>query len=101
MASEYDAIVPTGPLLDAKAERERAEHIAMAVVNSRRIGMAVGIVMVTEGLDEAAAFALLTRVSQHRNIKIADLALEVYRARCLSHRAVPRTAARHAKPPGC
>jgi GAF domain-containing protein len=63
--------------LRAAGEHERAENLSAALLTSRRIGMAMGILMCSEGLDEHEAFARLSRVSQNSNSKLADVAADV------------------------
>jgi AmiR/NasT family two-component response regulator len=41
------------------------------------IGQAVGIVMYRYAVDEQAAFAYLTRISQHSNVKLHQVAAEI------------------------
>ena len=63
--------------LRAAGERERADNLSAGLLTSRRIGMAVGIVMCSEGLDEHEAFRRLAKVSQDSNTKLAEVAAEV------------------------
>lgn len=53
--------------------RERS-HLVAALETRQQIGTATGIVMERFGLDEQRAFEYLTRVSQHGNIKLRDVA---------------------------
>jgi AmiR/NasT family two-component response regulator len=73
-----------GPVIDVRrmraaltGARERADHLERALVSNRRIGMAVGILMVTRRLSDDAAFDCLRQESQRRNIKLRDLAEQV------------------------
>lgn len=50
------------------------EQLRHALVSRTRIGQAEGIVMERHGLSEEEAFALLTRLSQHRNEKLREIA---------------------------
>jgi GAF domain-containing protein len=54
-----------------------AESLSAALESRTMIGTAVGIVMERYGLDDQQAFAYLTRVSQHSNVKLKDVAREV------------------------
>ena len=72
-----------GPLESARAERERAENIAGALRTSRQIGIAIGIVMKQEDVDPEEAFARLSAASQDANQRLATLAEDVIRERCL------------------
>jgi GAF domain-containing protein len=53
------------------------ETLSTALQSRTMIGTAVGIVMERHGLDNERAFAYLTRVSQHGNVKLKDVAREV------------------------
>jgi AmiR/NasT family two-component response regulator len=59
------------------AARTRADHLQLAVVSNRRIGMALGILMATRRLTEEQAFDHLRAVSQQRNVKLRELAEQV------------------------
>jgi AmiR/NasT family two-component response regulator len=59
------------------AAAERAEHLERALVNSRRIGMALGILMERHRLTEAQAFDQLTGISSRRNVKLHQVAEEL------------------------
>lgn len=72
-----------GPLETARAERDRAENIAGALHTSRQIGIAIGIVMKQEDVDAEDAFARLSAASQDTNRRLAALAEDVVRERCL------------------
>ena len=69
--------------LYAAAERTNA-NLQTALQSSRRIGMAVGILMALQKVDEHDAFGLLRSASQHRNTKLRDLAEEVVQTGTLS-----------------
>ena len=60
--------------LELAAAAERAEHLERALVNSRRIGMALGILMERHRLTEAQAFDQLTGISSRRNVKLHQVA---------------------------
>jgi transcriptional regulator with GAF, ATPase, and Fis domain len=52
-------------------------HLEVAVESRDMIGMAKGIIMVNEKVTPDAAFILLQTASQHRNVKLRDIAAEV------------------------
>ena len=58
----------------ARSAEDRAAGLERALVSNRRIGMAVGILMCQRQLTETQAFAVLTTHSQHRNVKVRELA---------------------------
>lgn len=72
---------PTGELARSRRElaaaAERAEHLQRALVNSRQIGMALGILMERHRLTEAQAFDQLTGISSRRNVKLHQVAEEL------------------------
>jgi GAF domain-containing protein len=55
----------------------REEHLYTALGTRKLIGQAIGIVMERYDLTEDRAFEYLARVSQHSNIKLRDIALEL------------------------
>jgi hypothetical protein len=63
----------------AATEKVRAQVDALgrALENSREIGVAMGIVMARHNLTADQSFDLLRRVSQRRNQKLRELALDV------------------------
>jgi hypothetical protein len=71
--------------LDAElqlAQRNIAD-LTTALESNRDIGAAIGIVMVTRGIESQAAFDLLRRASQARHTKLRDVARDVVRRRGL------------------
>jgi anti-anti-sigma regulatory factor/GAF domain-containing protein len=62
------------------AELERT-HLSRAIESRDVIGQAKGILMVRQGIDAEAAFALLRRTSQDLNVKLADIAAALVRDR--------------------
>jgi AmiR/NasT family two-component response regulator len=64
---------------EATAQRQRADGLEDDVRFSRRIGIAVGIVMVTEGLPEQAALQRLASAAGGRGPELSGLAEEVIR----------------------
>jgi tetrahydromethanopterin S-methyltransferase subunit F len=76
--------------LDAElqlAQRNIAD-LTTALESNRDIGAAIGIVMVTRGIESQAAFDLLRRASQSRHAKLRDVARDVVRRRGLDNAAV-------------
>jgi hypothetical protein len=57
--------------------RERAANLEKALVNSRRIGMAVGVLMFSRKLTDDQAFALMRIVSQNSNRRMLLVAEDV------------------------
>ena len=53
---------------------EHAEHLEQALLSSRRIGIAVGIVMERHKVTADDAFKVLTRLSMERNEKLRNIA---------------------------
>lgn len=54
--------------------QKRAGDLEQALHTSRRIGAASGIIMATQDVDLDEAWQVLSTASQHRNVKVADLA---------------------------
>jgi tetrahydromethanopterin S-methyltransferase subunit F len=76
--------------LDAElqlAQRNIAD-LTTALESNRDIGAAIGIVMVTRGIESQAAFDLLRRASQSRHAKLRDVARDVVRRRGLDNATV-------------
>lgn len=57
--------------------REQIASLERALASSRRIGMAIGILMARRRVTDAVAFQLLSQASQQRNRKLRNLAEEV------------------------
>jgi hypothetical protein len=55
------------------------DNLEQAIESRQLIGQAVGLVMERYGLNEARAFAVLTRLSQGRNLKLRVVAEEIVR----------------------
>ena len=55
----------------------RARNLAKALESSRRIGMAIGILMARHGWSETQAFDALRRLSSVSNVKLRDVADDV------------------------
>jgi len=60
-----------------QAATDRAENLEIALQSSRRIGIAMGILMAHRGLREADAFHCLVQASQQQNRKLAQVAEDV------------------------
>ncbi len=58
-------------------ERDRVDDLETALRSNREIGMAMGIVMARGNCTSEQAFDLLRGASQHLNIKLRDIAIEV------------------------
>jgi AmiR/NasT family two-component response regulator len=54
--------------------QDQVDHLKTALVTARRIGAAVGILMVQNKITDDAAFELLRSESQQRNCKLRDIA---------------------------
>ena len=65
----------------ALAEAQNVTHLETAITIRTVIGRAEGILMERFDLSAAQAFAVLRRVSQHRNIKLNRVAEELVRTR--------------------
>jgi GAF domain-containing protein len=63
--------------LDAAREKEHGQDLEQALLTSRRIGVAMGVLMGRGNLTEDQAFAQLSEASQHLNVKVRDLAQQV------------------------
>lgn len=57
--------------------RNKAEHLTIALKNSREIGQAIGILMATHKITSEKAFDLLRTASQHGHVKLREVAREV------------------------
>jgi AmiR/NasT family two-component response regulator len=62
---------------------QEIEHLNLAVRSRTVIGQAEGILMERFDMDAAHAFAVLKRVSQHSNVKLFQVAVELVRSRRL------------------
>ncbi|SDY82209.1 ANTAR domain-containing protein [Modestobacter sp. DSM 44400] len=61
------------------AVTDQVRQLETALVSSRQIGMAMGILMKRHQLTEEQAFDQLRDVSSRRNVKLRDVAIEVVR----------------------
>lgn len=64
----------------AIAYAQEIRNLQEAVQTRKTIGQAIGIVMERYGLTDQRAFAFLTRLSQHRNVKLRLVAQEIVAA---------------------
>jgi hypothetical protein len=58
---------------------EEASTLRRGLESNREIGKAIGLLMAMHGIDDDQAFAMLSRVSQEMNIKVAVVAAQVIR----------------------
>lgn len=65
------------PSADLAAALSKAANLEIALQTSRQIGVAIGILMARQGLTEDHAFEALRTASQHRQVKLRDVAAEV------------------------
>ena len=65
----------------AVADSQHAAHLELAITNRTAIGRAEGILMERFNMPSDQAFAVLRRVSQHRNVKLNRVAEELVRTR--------------------
>lgn len=63
--------------MSAIEQRHRADHLERALASGRRIGAAIGILMVSMKLTEPQAFDALRVASQHSHRKLRDVAEDV------------------------
>jgi GAF domain-containing protein len=69
----------------ALAASQNAAHLELAIANRTVIGQAEGILMERFGITGDVAFAVLRRVSQHRNVRLNNVAEELVRTRQTPH----------------
>jgi hypothetical protein len=62
---------------DGVVDRAEIETLEGALMTARLIGAAVGIVMERYSIDNASAFAYLTRLSQAENRKLREIAADL------------------------
>jgi GAF domain-containing protein len=63
--------------MSAALLREQVEQLEDALLSSREIGMAMGVLMGRGGVTQDEAFALLRHASQHLRRKLRDVAADV------------------------
>ena len=86
-AAAYLSAAVTGLALTALRERERAEHLSIALDTNRQIGAAMGILMAQHRCSYDEAFTALRTASQHLHRKLRDVADEVVFTGALPARA--------------
>jgi AmiR/NasT family two-component response regulator len=64
---------------DGVVDRKEIEGLRTALMSCRRIGVAMGVVMVKRSVTEDQAFAILSTASQDTHRKVRDLADDVIR----------------------
>jgi len=79
----------------ALGHARREEHLSTALLTRKVIGQAIGILMERHALAEDGAFAYLTRVSSHSNVKLRKVAQEIVDLR---NDASTRLGHQHASP---
>lgn len=80
--SERDLLVECQGEL--KVSEVELDNLRTALVSSRRIGAAIGILMGTHHITDDDAFALLSKVSQGQNRKLRLVAEDVIRSGTLN-----------------
>ena len=80
-----------GLALTALRQRERAEHLRIALGTNRQIGTAMGILMARHRCSADEAFTALRVTSQRLHRKLREIADEVVYTGTLPHRRPPRT----------
>lgn len=68
---------PTDDDDDLAVARDKIENLEIALLTSRRIGMAIGILMHSRMVTEEEAFDLLRQASVRTSRKVRDIADEV------------------------
>jgi transcriptional regulator with GAF, ATPase, and Fis domain len=63
----------------AVRHRENSDHMERALHTSRRIGVSLGVLMVTQGVDLDGAWEVLSKASQRSNTKVSELADQIVR----------------------
>ena len=81
--SEHVALLFAAHAAVAIVGAEKEEQLRDALVRRDVIGQAMGIVMERYGLTPKRSFAVLARLSQHRNLKMHDLARQIVQTRIL------------------
>ncbi len=64
-------------VVTALDEREQIAHLKLALNSNRRIGAAIGVIMISLHCTEDDAFSMLRTVSQQSHVKLRDVAEEV------------------------
>ncbi|HLR99236.1 MAG TPA: GAF and ANTAR domain-containing protein [Mycolicibacillus parakoreensis] len=66
---------------NAVARGEDATSLARGLASNREIGKAIGMLMVLNDIGEQEAFAILRRISQATNVKLAEVAAQLVHRR--------------------
>jgi hypothetical protein len=76
-----DAVIDREMIAELQAEglvsQKHAAELERALMSSRAIGTAIGILMANRGIGQAEAFAVLQAASQRSNRKLRDLATDL------------------------
>ncbi len=75
--SEHVGLLFVAHAAVAMAGAQKQDQLAEGMATRDLIGQAKGILMERYRIDAQKAFALLVRVSQHRNVKLRELAIEL------------------------
>lgn len=70
----------------ATRQLDKTTHLERALASNRRIGVALGIIMATQGVNIDAAWSLIAKASQDQNLRVADMAEHVIETGSLNHR---------------
>ena len=74
-AQRFDVLAELDELqARARSAEDRAANLERALATNRRIGIAIGILMARRQLTDDQAIATLKAQSQHRNVKVQELA---------------------------
>jgi GAF domain-containing protein len=92
-SAAYLGAAAVGLALTALHQRERADHLRVALGTNRQIGTAMGILMARHGCSAEDAFTALRVTSQHLHRKLREIADEVVYTGMLPSRRPPRTLA--------
>jgi AmiR/NasT family two-component response regulator len=77
-SARLSATAASGYLYDElQAAEHRIENLEAALVNARKIGAAIGIMMASEKLTYEQAFSFLSLASQRSNEKLSQVAERV------------------------
>ena len=77
--SDMDRILIAVLQAEGELTQAIAAQLQQALLSSRKIGAAIGIIMANRGIDELGAFNVLSNASQNTNRKLRDVADELLR----------------------
>jgi hypothetical protein len=83
LISAVAAAQPCGHQLHLTAALDKVDNLESALMDSRSIGIAIGIVMATYKIDDEAAFDLLVIASEKGQRPLRAIADEVVKTRAL------------------